>query len=96
MLIYLLASYYSLAGGPDWVLLMTCLSAASRELWAGAVPPLDCWDAAQTQHVNITYSCTMQLGKEGTLISGMNKHGRGRVSPELLYAKMELRLHLHD
>lgn len=74
----------SLVGGPDWVLLMTCLSAAGRELWASAAPPLDCGDAAQTWYVNITYSCTMQRGKGGTLISGMNKHGPGRVSPELL------------
>lgn len=32
----------------------------------------------------------------GTLISGMNKHGHRRVSPELLNAKMELELYLRD
>lgn len=32
----------------------------------------------------------------GTLISGVNKHGRRRVSLEHLNAKMELRLYLRD
>lgn len=68
----------SLAGGLDWVLLMTCLNDASRELWAGAAPPLDCWDVDMArQHYLLLHGATRE---EGTLISGMNKHGRRHVS----------------
>lgn len=75
---------------PDWPLLMKRLGGAGRAALGPALtltPPLDCRDTAQTWHVNITYSCRTRCGKGGTLISGMNKHGRRHASPELLCAK---------
>lgn len=90
-----------LLGGPDWVLLMTCLSAAIGALWARCRTASGllgyCSDMACQHYLLLCDAvCVCVLVGGGTLISDMNKHGRRRVSLELLNAKMELRLYLRD
>lgn len=81
------------------MLLMTCLSAAIGVLWARCCTASGllgyCSDMACQHYLLLRDAVCVCLGG-GTLISGMNKHGRRRVSLELLYVKMELRLYLRD